>query len=296
MSGLIRRHPITALLVWFFTVGQAVAFVPVVGSANGVDVPLAPFVVASTLVGLVLPTLVITWITDGRAGLQALWRRSTAVRVGAGWYAFALVVVPLTTATIAAAVLGLPRDVSIASLGAAVLFGLVLPTAIGFAASNLGEEVAWMGFVQARLQDRRGPLLAALLTAPLFALQHLPLAVSNAGTGAPLLLVVLILLAMPFRALIGWSYNRTESLFLVGLVHAAGNAVAGGTGLGDGLLPLLYPDVTVGPMHIFAFAVLGVLVLVATRARLGLPPGPAAAGSPRRRRTRSSRHDAEVVR
>ena len=83
-----------------------------------------------------------------------------------------------------------------------------------------------MGLVQARLHNRRGPLIAALLTAPLFALQHLPLVVSNAGSGAALLL--LILLAIPFRALIGWSYNRTQSLFLVGLVHASGNAVAGG--------------------------------------------------------------------
>jgi hypothetical protein len=70
-------------------------------------------------------------------------------------------------------------------------------------------------------------------------------------------------------------------MFLVGPVHASGNAVAGGTMLGDGLLQRLYPEVSAGPLHIFAFAVLGLLVLGATRARLGLPRGHARGGGPR---------------
>ncbi|MGY1985712.1 CPBP family intramembrane glutamic endopeptidase [Blastococcus sp. SYSU DS0669] len=281
LPELVRRHPVTALLLWFFTVGQAVAFIPVVSHLNGVDVAITPFVLASNLVGLLLPTLLITHVTGGAVGLRMLWRRITAVRVGPGWYAYALVVVPLTTVGVAAALFGLPRGTSLPALGAAVVVGLLIPTVLGLVTSNLGEEVAWMGFVQARLQDRRGPLVAALLTAPLFALQHLPLVVSNAGSGAPLLLLLLVLLAVPFRALIGWSYNRTQSLLLVGLVHASGNAVAGGTMLGDGLLQRLYPEVSTGPLHIFAFAVLGLLVLGATRARLGLPRGHARGRGPR---------------
>jgi DNA-binding NarL/FixJ family response regulator len=40
---------------------------------------------------------------------------------------------------------------------------------LGCLAVNLWEEATWMGFVQARLQARRGVLLAAVLTAALFA-------------------------------------------------------------------------------------------------------------------------------
>src|SRR3712207_8287691 len=45
--------------------------------------------------------------------------------------------------------------------------------------NNLWEEAAWTGFVQARLQHRHGPLRAAVLTGPLFALQHIALFVGT---------------------------------------------------------------------------------------------------------------------
>ncbi len=71
----------------------------------------------------------------------------------------------------------------------------------------------------------------------------------------------------PFRALLAWVDNMTGSLFLGGLVHAA----AGGTGFGAGLLPRLYPESSPGPLHIVAFAGLGLVVISATRGRLGTP-------------------------
>ena len=264
VTGVVRAHPVAGLLLWFFTVGQAVAFLPVV-----LDLPIAPFVVGSTLLGLLLPTLVLTRLVDGAGGLRLLWRRVTTVPAGWTWYALALVVVPLSTVAVAAASFGLPASRTVPALGWAVLAGLLLPTVLGLLASNLAEEVAWQGFVQTRLQDRRGPLVAALLTGPLFALQHMPLLVAGAGPGGLLLLLPLAALAVPFRALLAWIDNRTGSLLLVGLVHAAGNAAAGGTGIGSGLLPRLYPDVTTGPLHIVAFAVLGLVVIAGTRARLG---------------------------
>jgi membrane protease YdiL (CAAX protease family) len=264
VTETVRAHPVTSLLLWFFTVGQAVAFLPVVA-----DLPIAPFVVVSTLLGLLLPTLVLTRMVDGAAGLRLLWRRVTTVPAGWTWYALAVIVVPLSTVAVAAALFGLPAHLTVPALGWAVLVGLLLPTVLGLLVSNLAEEVAWQGFVQTRLQDRRGPMVAALLTGPLFALQHLPLLVAGAGPAALLLLLPLAALAVPFRALLAWVDNRTGSLLLVGLVHAAGNAAAGGTGFGSGLLPRLYPDLTPGPLHIVAFAVLGLVVIGGTRGRLG---------------------------
>jgi membrane protease YdiL (CAAX protease family) len=269
-TGFVRRHPITAFLAWFFTVGQAVAFVPVVAAANGIELMAQPFVVASTLVGLLLPAVVITRIVEGPERVRELWRSSFAVGVPLRWYVLALVGVPLLATALAVAFFGLPAAGS--SILTAVVLGLLLQTVLALIPNNLFEEVAWMGFVQARLQDRyRSPLRAALVVGPLFALQHVSLVVGQGTTGL-LLLGMLVVLAIPFRAALGFVHNRTGSLFLVGLVHATGNAAAGGSGFGDGLLPRLYPDAGfVGLMHLLAFGVIGLVLIAATRGRLGLP-------------------------
>src|SRR3712207_128566 len=105
----VARHPVAAFLVWSFTVGQAVAFVPVVAASRGVLLPVQPFTAASTWFGLLLPALVITWLVDGRPATRALLSRATAVRRPMRWYALSLLVVPVTSLTIAVAMVGEPR-------------------------------------------------------------------------------------------------------------------------------------------------------------------------------------------
>ncbi|MDN4611570.1 CPBP family intramembrane glutamic endopeptidase [Arthrobacter burdickii] len=231
-----------------------------------------PFVIASNAVGLLVPALVITWVVDGDAGLKALGHRIAAVRRSAGWYAFAALAVPAVATVLALFLGGPPPGLPLGTLVTALASGLLLQTILGLLTSNLWEEVAWTGFVQARLQDRHGALKAALITAPLFALQHLSLLAGNSA--AIIVLILIAVLAIPFRAATGWLYNRTGSIFLVGIFHAAGNAVAVGGGFGNGLLPLLYSGTTVGSMHLLATATVGVVVLAASRGRLGTPPPP----------------------
>src|SRR3712207_5577535 len=83
----IVRHPIAAFLSWVFTVGQLFVFAPLLArSVYGITIPTEPFVLASTLIGLLLPTMVITRIVDGPDGLRSLWRRIWNVRVPLSWY------------------------------------------------------------------------------------------------------------------------------------------------------------------------------------------------------------------
>ena len=268
ITSLIRRRPLTAFLTWFFTVGIALSFIPVVTDGGGLPPQL--YVVASTLVGLLLPSLVITRIVDGPEGLRAFWARAVQFRAALAWYAVAVVAVPLVALAIAVPLLGAPDDLSPGLLGAALLTAAAPAMLLTWLPNNWWEEVAWTGFVQARLQDRRGPIVAALLTGPLFALQHVALVADGTLAEAVFLMTLLIALAIPFRFLTGWVYNRTSSLFLVGLLHASGNAVAGGSGFHPGFLRYLYPDSALSGMaHLLACAALGLIVLVATRGRLG---------------------------
>lgn len=120
---------------------------------------------------------------------------------------------------------------------------------------------------------RHGPMLAAVFTAPLFMLQHVSLFLGNDLAMVVIVMIAATAVMILYRAFNGWLYNRTgASLFLVGLVHAAGNAVAPGNGFGTSYLRQLYPDNTdlVGVLQMAAFAVLGLVVIAATRGRLGL--------------------------
>jgi membrane protease YdiL (CAAX protease family) len=284
LAAVVRRHPVASFLAWSFPVGQAIAFQPVLArEVYDADLPTAPFVVGANVLGLLLPALVITRVVDGPAGVRALWRRATRVRVPLRWYGLALVVVPVATTAIAVALLGPPEETGWV-LASALVAGLLVQLLLGFLTTNWAEEVAWTGFLQTRLQDRHGPVRAALATGPLFALQHVSLAYGNGWLGGLAVLLFITATAIPFRFLQGWVANRTGSLFVVGLVHAAGNASTDGSGfVGPGFLPRLFPD-TVGPVHLLASAALGLVVLAATRARLGRsaepdPPATPSAGA-----------------
>jgi uncharacterized protein len=260
--GWVARHPLAAFLAWLFTVGQAIAFVPVVFD---VPVPQQVFVVATSVFGIFLPALVATWIADGREAAALFLRRLVDWRVAVGWYAFVLVVIPLVAVGLAVLLLGAPPVLSASVLVDALLSGFALSFLFTFLPNNWVEEAAWSGFAQARLQRTHAPAVAALIAGPLFALQHISLAVGNW-----IAIVLLAFLAIPFRMISGWIWNRTGSLLVLGLLHAAGNAVAPGSGFGGGFLRHLYPDTsTAGALHLVAFAVVGIVVLIATRGRLG---------------------------
>jgi membrane protease YdiL (CAAX protease family) len=262
--AFVRRRPLTAFFLCFFTVGQAFAFVPVL-----VEVP-APqlFIDLSTVVGLLLPALVITRIVEGPEALRALLRSSVTWRVSARWYVLALLVVPGLAVALALATSGAPT--SGAPLTAA-LGAFVLQLGLTFVFNNWWEEVAWAGFVGVRLQERFGSTLkAAVVAGPLFALQHVSLVVDAGLLGGLALLVVLAALVTPFRMLTGWMANRTGSVFVVGLLHAAGDAAGPGSGFGPGFLAHLYPGTaTAGSILVVGIALIGLVVLAATRGRLG---------------------------
>ena len=261
----IGRHPIGAFLIWFAVVGQGFAVASLFATQIGIDSQV--FILGSTLIGMFLPAMVITRIADGPEGLRAMWGRIFKVKVHARWYVFALLVLTVPAVLIALAALGAPDPQAslVAALGAFLLQGVIV-----FVSNNLWEEVAVMGFLQARLQDRKGPMMAVVLTALFFTFQHITLVIAS---GAWVILLPFFFIAsLGFRAVAGWTYNKTvASLFIVGLAHAASNGVTGGSGFGGGgTLRQLYPGedfVTV--FHLVGAIFVGIALMIVTRGRLG---------------------------
>jgi uncharacterized protein len=278
ISTFVRRHPVGAFLTWFFTVGQAIAFVPLLADrASGVHLPTEPFLLAATLVGLVLPTVVITWITDGGDGLRALKQRALTLRAPARWYVFAVVGVPVIIVALWAAVSGPPEQAAGSASWAVLAAGFALQLVVVFLTFNLWEEIAWMGFVQARLQERHGAMRAALLTGPVFALGHVSQVIEGSATTVLATLVLLVVVCIPFRALQALVYNRAGRLVPVALVHAAANATAAGSLAGAGLLDRLYPGDGAGGLVFPILGALGLVAIALTQGRLGHETNPSAA-------------------
>lgn len=266
----VRRHPVGAFLVWFFTIGQVIAFIPLIAKwTTGTGLPTEPFLLAATAVGLVLPTITITWVVDGEAGFKVLHRRAVRFWFPARWYAFAILVVPLALVAIWAAVAGPPEHVGGPGAVMALAAGFVLQLIVVFVTFNLWEELAWMGFVQARLQERHGAIRAAVLTGPVFALGHISQVIEGSMATTLVTLSLLVAVCIPFRALQALVYNRTDSLVPVALVHAAANATAAGSLVGTGLLDRLYPGDGAGGLVFPVLGALGLVAIAVTRGRLG---------------------------
>ena len=150
---------------------------------------------------------------------------------------------------------------------------------MAFVLIQLFEETAWTGFMQDRLQNRHGPLLASILVAPAFSGWHLMANVLEAGQVSvePFAkLAAQIVLSIFFRVVIMWLYNGARrSVLIVALFHSAFNSA---TGSGD----MEYTSELIsGPLSqlipVAILALVAIVVVVSTKGRLGYQPTASAA-------------------
>jgi uncharacterized protein len=143
--GWVARRPLTGFLVIVLSLSWLLLSIPVLafhGVIPGADLPVEVFALASTLLILLPTALWVTSITDGRAGVRALFARVFRWRFGIGWWLvvlFGLPVIALLLGLIFGGSLhtGDLGLVLIKQLGSIVLAVVVI---------NLWEETVWAGF------------------------------------------------------------------------------------------------------------------------------------------------------
>ena len=260
LGTFVRHHPLITFLVVFNTFGQALAFAPVIArSAYGIGLDTDLILIVPTLLFLLLPALVITRVARGREGLRALLRSMVQFRIRWWWYLLPLFILPALTLISTLSVP--PEGLSARTLVMAYLTAYLPALLFQFVTTNWWEETAWMGFVQAPLQERFGPWKAVLLTSPFFALAHISAVFDGTFIQGLVKFLLLTVLVIPIRALLAWVYNRTGSIAFVGLVHAASNASA------FGLVPALYQQT--GDAGV-PFLLLAVAAIAFSRGRLNV--------------------------
>lgn len=177
------------------------------------------------LAGPSLAALLLIALTEGAAGFRTLGSRLRRWRVPLGWYLVALLTAPVLAAGISmllslASSDFLPAivtsDAPAALVGAAIASALM----IGFL-----EELGWTGYAVPTLLRDSGVLGTGLVVGLLWGAWHFPLFWEASsfvgGLGAALLAARLFSWLPPFRMLMVWVYDRTESLLVVSLMHVS---------------------------------------------------------------------------
>jgi uncharacterized protein len=239
VKGWVARRPLTGFLVIALGLSWLLFSIPVLafhGVIPGANLPIEVFALASTLLILLPTALWVTWITDGRAGLRALFARVFRWRFGIGWWLVVLFGLPVI-----ALLLGLIFGGSLhtADLGP-VLIKQLGSIVLAVVVINLWEETVWAGFFQTRLEARFNFVVAAVVTALPFAGVHVPLLLLDDQVSALSILkgiAGLLILGIVIRLLIGVMLRAAlDSVLAVGVLHQIFDASNNNGALVDSLL------------------------------------------------------------
>lgn len=260
-KAFIHRRQITAYLIMAY-IGMWVSLLPVLL----LDAPIRPLTAVGAIFGLALPAFLVTAVTDGEAGVRDLLRRALHWRVAMRWYAIALLALPTIMLLIETAVQGMGPLDALTDEWVRLFTAFAPNVLIALFTVQIFEELGWTGFMQHRLQDRRGPFRASLMVALAFGLIHYPTYFVDTSVTAELFLAVLVqmipitIFAVFLRSLITWLYNGSgSSVVIVALLHAAFNTP----------LPTeIIPESHAVWLPLAAVVVIAVPVMVATKGRL----------------------------
>lgn len=195
----------------FFLLAYALSWFPSLFEAHSI-LPIGPLFAALIVLAFF-----------GGSQVKDFLRHIVLWRVGAGWYALALLLPIVTTGGAVGLNLlfGARLQASVSAPILSDLIGTLLSILIFI---GLGEEAAWRGFALPRLMKGRSALSASLILAILHIIWHLPLFGSEFDA-TNILPWSLGLFA--FTIITTWMYNRTQgSLLLPILFHTSVNLTA----------------------------------------------------------------------
>jgi uncharacterized protein len=238
IKAFIKSHPVLSFYSLVFAISWG-AILIVVGlgpgglSATPQQFQMAvPYAVPAMVLGPGVAGILLTGLLYGRAGLREFRSRLLKWRVGARWYAVALLTAPLvfTAVFVPLSLISpefLPRIFITSDKASVLLMGIAAGLVAG-----IFEELGWTGFAIPRMRLRYGVLGTGLFIGVLWAAWHLlqgywasgvtsgelsqALWLANAVVGT------LVGSLVAYRVLMVWVYERTGgSLPVAMLMHVS---------------------------------------------------------------------------
>jgi membrane protease YdiL (CAAX protease family) len=227
-DSFVKRHP--ALTYFVLTFAISTSGILILVSRGGMPIDrLALSTAVALFAGPSVAGLLSTGLVYGRAGLREFLSRLLRWRVGAQWYAIAILTTPLlaTPILLVLSLLSsefLPAIVTTSDKAVLLLLGIV----VGLIGGVL-EELGWTGFAVPTLRRRYGVFAVALIVGAMWAVWHVPItffaSVSPSGAvSLPLFVPPLFFYGgvLPvYRVLMVWVYDRTGSLLVATLMHVS---------------------------------------------------------------------------
>ena len=237
MRAFLRKYPLSC----YFALAIALSWGAILAVIGGGPIPalpddaqrLFPLVYLAMLLGPVSAGLIMTAVVGGSDGLRSLGRRLVKWRVEGRWFLVALFTAPLVLTATLIVLSQLPGDFAPAFLRSGGAGPVQNSSLLSFLAISLGigmgagffEEIGWTGFVVPRLKNRG--LSGILFLGAMWGAWHF-LAIwwgsADAFGSVPIpiyLFVALFSFLVPYRILMVWVYERTESLLVAVLMHTS---------------------------------------------------------------------------
>ena len=278
LKQAMRKHPLFSFFFMAYAFSWLISIPYVLSSwgilPSGSNLAFLLFALKA-YTGPTLAAIIMTSVTEGKAGLLRLRHRITQWRAGWQWYLFILVGIP------ALLLLGIIIQPGMLASFQGLTSVLLVSYPVAFVAIFLGtglpEEIGWRGFALPRMQPRYGPLWGTLLLGVLWAFWHLlyfltPDQGGGPGTGFatfltnfPIFFLFIVALAIIFT----WVFNHTQgSVFISSLLHTSVDAP-------QVVWVPLFLAVGVTSIDLAAligFGVPALLIVILTRGRLGYQP------------------------
>ena len=226
IKGFIKGHPLLSYFALAFAISSGGLLMAVGLEGLPLDARNSWIAALALFAGPSVAGLLMTGLVHGRAGLRELLARMLRWRVGARWYAVALLTTPLLVIPILLALslispVFLPDAFTTDDVVVLLLLGLMVGGIGGFS-----EELGWTGFAVPTVRQRHGVLTTGLIVGAMWAAWHVPVtflstlspsgAVSWSLLLPPLFFYAAVLPA--FRVLMVWVYDRTNGSLLVAML------------------------------------------------------------------------------